>query len=183
VIFAGVDPTKDVDVLMGTFTKSFGAVGGYIAASKDVISHLRKSSWSQFYCAPMSVTCCVQIIGALDIIDGVDGTDLGKKKINQIYNNSVYFRTKLIEMGFEVVGDEGSPVVCAMIYYPAKVAAFSRECLERGLGVVVVGSPATSLLGSRCRFCLSAAHTREDLDFALAVIDEVGDLTGIKYAK
>jgi serine palmitoyltransferase len=179
---AGVDP-KEVDVLMGTFTKSFGAVGGYIASEKNVIAILRQKSWSQFYAASMSVPCCEQIIGALDVIAGKDGTDIGIKKINQIRENSIYFREKLIDMGLEVVGDAGSPVICAMIYYPAKVALFSRECLRRGLGVVVVGSPATSLLGSRSRFCISAAHTREDLEFALKVIDEVSDLCGMKYEK
>jgi len=131
----------------------------------------------------MSIPCCQQIISAIDVITGEDGTDIGKKKLEQIYDNSIFFRTSLINLGFEVVGDEGSPVICAMIYYPAKVALFSRECLKRNLGVVVVGSPATSLLGSRARFCLSAAHTRKDLEFALKVIDEVADLCMIKYNK
>jgi serine palmitoyltransferase len=61
--------------------------------------------------------------------------------------------------------------------------AFSRECLKRGLAVVVVGYPATPIITSRARFCISAAHTREDLDFALRQLDEVGDLLQLKLAK
>jgi len=53
---------------------------------------------------------------------------------------------------------------------------FSRELLKRKIGVVVVGFPATPLITSRARFCISAAHTREDLDFAIQMINEVGDL-------
>lgn len=180
--FAGVNP-KDVDVLMGTFTKSFGAVGGYIASDKKTIDYLISKSYSFLYCASMSPSCCQQIISAIDVLNGDDGTDLGKRKLKQIYDNSVFFRQSLIDLGFEVIGDIGSPVICAMIYHPGKVCSFSRECLKRNLGVVVVGSPATSLVGSRARFCLSAAHTRKDLEFALKVIDEVGDLCMMKYNK
>ena len=53
--------------------------------------------------------------------------------VNAGGNNSIYFREQLIEKGFEVVGDEGSPVVCIMLYYPSKVSFFSRECLKRGV--------------------------------------------------
>lgn len=56
-----------------------------------------------------------------------------------------------------------------MLYQPAKIAAMSRRCLERGVAVVVVGFPAVPLIASRTRLCISAAHTREDMDLALEV--------------
>ena len=73
--------------------------------------------------------------------------------------------------------------VQVMLYSGSKIPAFSRECLKRGLAVVVVGFPAVPLLLGRVRFCLSAAHTREMLEDALAKIDEVADMTLIKYDK
>jgi serine palmitoyltransferase len=76
-----------------------------------------------------------------------------------------------------------SPIIPVMLYMPTRVAAFSRECLKRGVAVVVVGYPATPVIMSRARFCVSAAHTKEDLDFAIKVIGEVADLVGIKYNK
>lgn len=60
--------------------------------------------------------------------------------------------------------------------------AFSRECLKRGLGTVVVGFPATPIIESRARFCLSAAHTKEMLDKALDILDEVGNKLRLKYS-
>jgi serine palmitoyltransferase len=63
------------------------------------------------------------------------------------------------------------------------VSAFSRECLKRGLAVVVVGYPATPIITSRARFCMSAAHTREDLDHALKQISEVGDVLQLKHSR
>jgi len=74
-----------------------------------------------------------------------------------------------------------SPVIPMTIYFPAKVPSFSRECLQRGLAVVVVGFPAVSLLSNRVRFCISAAHTKEDLEWALEEIDKIGTKLMMKY--
>ena len=65
-----------------------------------------------------------------------------------------------------------------MVFNPAKLAAASRAMMARGVAIVVVGFPATPLLTSRMRVCVSASHTREDLDFALEVFEEVRDRWG-----
>ena len=70
-----------------------------------------------------------------------------------------------------------------MIYAPCKIAAFSRECLARGLAIVVVGFPATSVIMSRARFCISAGHTRDDLIHAVKVLREVAELLQLKYER
>lgn len=175
--------TSDVDILMGTFTKSFGSVGGYVASSKEVISFLRQKSITQNYCISMSPPCVRQIISALDVISGNDGTTIGKEKITQIRENANFFRKSLIEKGFHVIGDEGSPVMCIMVFYPGKLCTFSRHCLKKGLGVVVVGFPATDIVGSRIRFCISASHSRKDLEKALEIIEDVGTFCMLKYNK
>jgi serine palmitoyltransferase len=69
-----------------------------------------------------------------------------------------------------------------MLYNPAKMPAFSHEMLKRKISVVVVGYPATPLVSSRARFCVSAAHTKEDLDRMLTACDEVGDLLQLKFS-
>ena len=66
-------------------------------------------------------------------------------------------------MGLHVYGDPDSPIIPVLIYFPAKIASFSRECLKRNVAVVVVGFPATSVILSRARFCISAGHSRADL--------------------
>jgi len=176
----GVDPA-DVDILMGTFTKSFGAVGGYICASKQVIDHLKRACAGSLYSASISPPACRQIIEAFKIILGEDGTDLGQKKLKAIYDNANFFREQLKERGFHVLGHQGSPIVPLMLYVPSRIKAFSLEALAHGIAVVVVGFPATPLLLSRARFCISAAHTREDLEKALEQIDRIGDVLGLKY--
>jgi serine palmitoyltransferase len=155
-------PTSDVDILMGTFTKSFGSVGGYIASSKELIAYLRLTAYGAIYETSMSPACCQQIMSALALITGQDGTDEGKKRLWQLRENTIYFRKRLAALGFPIFGNPDSPVVPMALYHAAKMPAFSRECLERNIAIVVVGYPATPLLLPRVRFCLSSAHTRED---------------------
>jgi len=197
----GVNP-EDVDILMGTFTKSFGAAGGYIASSKEMIAHLRMNAHSSVYAETMAPAVCQQIITALTIMMGEDGTDEGnreflfylanqlvfffhpgQRRIKQLASNGAYMRRELKKLGFAIVGDDASPIIPLMLYNPAKIPAFSRELLKRGLAVVVVGYPATPIITSRARFCLSAAHTQEDVEFALKEISEVGDILQLKVKK
>jgi len=130
-----VDP-KDVDILMGTFTKSFASVGGYIASDKNTIDFLRSSSFGQVYETSMVAGTVQQVISALGVMTGRDGTSDGFKRIQQLQDNSNFFRRALIERGFHVFGDRDSPVIPVMLYHPAKLPAISRECLARNVRLV-----------------------------------------------
>ena len=123
------------------------------------------------------------MVTAFGVIEGADGTTVGKEKINRLISNSNFFRSELEKLGLHVYGDYDSPIIPVMIYFPAKIGAFSRECLRRGLAVVVVGFPATPVILSRTRFCISAGHTREDLLKALEIIKEVSDIMWMSYNK
>mmetsp|Transcript_25931 Transcript_25931/g.67171 ORF Transcript_25931/g.67171 Transcript_25931/m.67171 type:complete len:490 (-) Transcript_25931:173-1642(-) len=173
--------TADIDIMMGTFTKSFGSCGGYVAADTSVIQHLRLHSPGSINASAMSPPACQQVTSALKLMLGEDGSRRGAQKIAQLRLNSNYMRRKLVDMGLAVLGDDDSPVMPVMIYSPGKIAAFSRKCLERRLATVVVGFPATPLLLARCRVCVSAAHTQEDLDKAVEVLDEVTSQCLMKF--
>ncbi|VDK83259.1 unnamed protein product [Cylicostephanus goldi] len=103
---------------MGTFTKSFGASGGFIAGTKKVIDHLRVNSPTSFYTSPMSPPVAQQIITSMSIIMGKDGTDDGIRRIKQLARNAHYFRIRLKQMGFIVHGSDDSPIVPMMLYHP-----------------------------------------------------------------
>ncbi|XP_045170567.2 serine palmitoyltransferase 2-like [Mercenaria mercenaria] len=182
VDYFSLDP-NDVDIMMGTFTKSFGAAGGYIGGSKKLINHLMLSSHSSVYSPSMPPPVAQQVISSMKIIMGLDGTNEGKRRIQQLKWNCRYFRRNLHERGYIIYGNKDSPVVPLLLFMPTKLAAFSRECRQRRLGVVVVGFPATPITKTRARFCLSAAHTKEDIDEALKIIEEVGDLIRLRYSK
>uniref|UniRef100_A0AAZ3NYT3 serine C-palmitoyltransferase n=1 Tax=Oncorhynchus tshawytscha TaxID=74940 RepID=A0AAZ3NYT3_ONCTS len=176
----GLDPS-DIDVMMGTFTKSFGAAGGYIAGKKELVDYLRSHSHSAVYASAMSPPVTEQILRAMKCIMGLDGTTVGK--VHQLAENTRYFRSRLQEMGFIIYGNDDSPVVPILLYMPGKVVAFSRAMLKRKIGVVVVGFPATPITEARARFCLSAAHTKAMLDQVLFDLNELGDDLCLKFSR
>lgn len=175
----GIDPSE-VDILMGTFTKAFGSVGGYIAGEKALIEYLRHTSYGSIYTTAMSPPCAQQALSALRVVMGRDGTNEGAKRIRQLHENSNFFREELTKLGFTIFGDNDSPIVPMMLYHVAKVPVISRGLLERKIAVVVVGFPVTPMLLNRVRFCISASHTREDLEYAIKQINEMGDMLLLK---
>lgn len=140
--FYGVDP-NDIDILMGTFTKSFGSAGGYIAGSKvriifstyvplssenhgflsfqKLINFLRVHSHAHCYASSMSPPVTQQILTSMKIIMGLDGTNEGSKRIDQLARNTRYFRKRLAQIGVITYGHEDSPVVPMLVYLFSKI--------------------------------------------------------------
>ncbi|CAL5871145.1 uncharacterized protein PFLUO_LOCUS5391 [Penicillium psychrofluorescens] len=174
--------TAEVDVLMGTLTKSFGANGGYIAGDKVMIDKLRATNAGVFYGESPAPAILVQISSALRIINGEIVPGQGEERLQRLAFNSRYLRLGLKRLGFIVYGHDDSPIIPILLFNPAKMPAFSHEMLRRKISVVVVGYPATPLVSSRARLCVSAAHTKEDLDRVLAACDEIGNVLQLKFS-
>lgn len=179
--YFGIDPAE-VDILMGTLTKSFGANGGYIAANKAIIDKLRVTNAGSLYGESPSPPVLSQISVALRIITGEVIPGQGEERLQRLAFNSRYLRLGLKRLGFIVYGNDDSPIIPVLLYNPAKMPAFSHEMLRRKISVVVVGYPATPLVSSRARFCVSAAHTKDDLDRLLTACDEIGNVLQLKFA-
>ena len=179
--FFGINPSE-IDILMGTFTKSFGANGGYIAGDKAVIQKFRVSNAAGVYGESPSPFVMAQIASALKIISGELVPGQGEERLQRLAFNSRYLRLGLKRLGFIVYGCDDSPIIPILLYHPAKMPAFSREMLKRKISVVVVGYPATPLISSRARLCISAAHTKDDMDRVLAACDEIGNILQLKFS-
>ncbi|KAG8883541.1 hypothetical protein FRB97_006388 [Tulasnella sp. 331] len=192
---------------------SFGASGGYIAGSKELISRLRISTHAGPYAESMSPAVLTQVIASMSSIMAVspdqnvgsypspaprsliptwlydqltpalrDGSE-GKERSRRLAFNSRYLSLALERLGFIVYGHADSPIIPLLVYNPGKLIAFSRMMLERKTPIIVVavGYPATSLVAARLRFCLSAAHTKEDVDTLLRACDEIGTILDVKH--
>lgn len=122
---------KDVDILMGTFTKSFAAAGGYIAGKKELIDHIRISSHATTYAISMSPPVIEQIISVLNLLIDDNEEHEGQKRIKQLAWNTKYFRQRLSKMGFIVYGHPHSPVVPALLYSPSKIAFVEIKSIEK----------------------------------------------------
>lgn len=179
--YFGVDP-GEVDILMGTLTKSFGANGGYVAADKHIIDKLRITNAGTIYGESPAPFVLTQIATALRLINGEIFPGQGEERLQRLAFNSRYLRLGLKRLGFIIYGHDDSPIIPLLLYHPAKMPAFSHEMLRRKISVVVVGYPATPLVSSRARFCVSAAHTKDDLDRMLDACNEIGEVLQLKYS-
>ncbi|KAK0181781.1 hypothetical protein PV327_004031 [Microctonus hyperodae] len=180
--YYGIDP-REVDIHMGTFTKSFGSAGGYLAGKKILINHLRIHSHAHTYAVSMSPPIAQQIITSMLTIMGEDGTNDGKLRINQLARNTKYFRRRLHQMGVIIYGHEDSPVIPMLVYLFSNVGMVVRGLTARNIATVGVGFPATPLMACRIRICLSAAHTKQQLDYVLDNIEEMADRIGLRYSR
>ena len=105
---------------MGTFTKSFGAAGGYIAGTKRLVEYLRKTTASFYYANPMSPPIIIQISSVIkELMQTRDPKSEAFTKVRQLNENTRYLRRKLIELGFHVGGHIDSPVVTILVYLEA----------------------------------------------------------------
>lgn len=179
--YFGINP-KEVDILMGTFTKSFGAAGGYVSGSKETIDRLRIEINAQNYAEPIPTPVLAQIVSSIKIIIGEINPGEGKERLERIAFNSRYLRLGLQRLGFIVYGIDDSPVIPLLLFAPAKMPAFSRMLYRRKIAVVVVGYPATPLTSSRVRLCVSASLKKEDIDYLLRHLSEVGDKLFLKFS-
>ena len=218
---------------MGTFTKSFGAAGGYIAGNKSLIDRLRLRGHAGPYAEAMTPPVLMQVIASMASIMGVATPSLtppaglrlvsnsssistasieeeyvhpgpapisalpawlclpqtlssgaeGRTRLRRLAFNSRYLHEGLERLGFITYGHPASPIVPLLLFNPGKMRVFHRMMKERQtpIVVVVVAYPATPLVTSRVRFCVSAAHTKEDVDTVLKACDEIGDVLDLKH--
>ncbi|KAL7677273.1 hypothetical protein ACOME3_003510 [Neoechinorhynchus agilis] len=175
--------TADIDIMMGTFTKSFASSGGYIASSKAVIDHIRNTSHAVLYASAMSPPICEQIACSLKVMTGIERPGDGQRRFKALAENTAYFRRRLKELGYVVYGHDASPVVPLLVFMPGKIRYLGEELLNRGIALVVVGFPATNLVSARIRFCLSAGHTKEQLDYIISSLEEVETYAKLQYSR
>ncbi|XP_043487054.1 serine palmitoyltransferase 2 [Polistes fuscatus] len=180
--YYGIDP-RQIDMLMGTFTKSFGSAGGYIAGTKTLINYLRVHSHAHTYATAMSPPIAQQIISSMRIISGEDGTDAGKNRLKQLARNVRYFRRRLNQIGVIIYGNEDSPIAPMLVFLFSKVWTVVRGFTKYNIATVGVGFPATPLMEARIRFCLSASHTKEHLDYVLLHVEKLANKLGLKYSR
>jgi len=167
--------SEGIDVYMGTFSKSFAAAGGYVAGTRSLISFIRDNCPGYAAVPAMNSLCTKQILDCLE-----SGRLAIKAKA--LRENSIYFRKELAKMGVRTYGNTpDSPVVPVLLYNIVKMQFVSAEMRRRGIAVVVVGFPAVPMQFSRIRFCLSAGHTREMLDYALDHFAQIVRLLCLDY--
>ena len=157
--------TDDVDLIMGTFSKSLASIGGFIAADKDTINFLKHNSRPYIFSASITPAATASVLAALEIIINEP------ERIEKLWANTNYALDNLRVMGFDI-GHTQSPIIPLYIRDNLKTFKITKLLFDDGIFVNPVVSPAVSSDSSLIRFSLMATHTFEQIDCALDKISK-----------
>ena len=162
-----------IDIVTGTFGKALGgASGGYTAARQPIVDLLRQKSRPYLFSNTLAPAICAATIRTIELLE--ESTALRDK----VHENARYFRAGMEKLGFDLLPGE-HPIVPVMLYDPKVAHEFARRMLEKGVYVVAFCYPVVPKGKDRIRTQMSAALTKEDLDFAIACFGEVKKEMGL----
>ena len=159
----------DVDLITGTFSKSFASIGGVIAGPKAVINFIRHHGRSLIYSASMSPAHVAAALAALDIMEN------DSEPRERLHANVRRMRRGLKELGY-TVGEADTPVLPIYIGDEMRMLPFWRMLFDEGVYTNAVIPPAVAPDATLVRTSFMAMHTPEQIDFALSVFEKVGKI-------
>ena len=157
---------KDVDLIMGTFSKSFASLGGFIATDKEITNYLRHHSRSYIFTASITPASTAAAMKALEIMQAEP------ERQENLWKLTRYALKGFREMGCEI-GNTSTPIIPLFIRDDNKTFAITRDLLDEGIFVNPVVTPAVAPQDTLIRFSLMATHTMEQVTTALQKIQKV----------
>ena len=145
---------------MGTFSKSFASLGGFIAGDFETINFIKHNARSLLFSASIPPASAATVIAALKIIKEEP------ERIDQLWENTLYAQNKLRELGFDI-GNTQSPVIPIKIGSDMETFLYFKMLLENNVFINCVIPPAVKEGSSLLRFSLMATHTKEQIDQAI----------------
>lgn len=164
--------TDDVDLIMGTFSKSFASLGGFIATDKEITNFLRHHSRSYIFTASITPASTAAALKAIDIMEQEP------ERQEQLWKLTNFALEGFRQMGCEI-GNTSTPIIPLFIRDNFKTFKVTTELFEEGIFVNPVVSPAVAPHDTLIRFSLMATHTQEQVERALDAIERVFKRNGI----
>ncbi len=159
----GID-SREIDIIVGTFSKSFATVGGFVAGDEKVINYIQHVSRSMIFSAALPPACVASVLKALDIIESEP------ERRQKLWDNSKYLMEKLKEIGCNI-GHTQTPIIPVIIGDNEKTFMLWRMLFDNGVFSNPVISPAVPPNKTLLRVVVTATHTKEHLDRALNIFE------------
>lgn len=156
----------EVDIIMGTFSKSLASLGGYVAASDDVIHYIKHHSRPFIFSASIPPASAAAAMEALNILEQEP------ERIKMLWANSKFMKESLEAMGLPV-GATKTPIIPIFVGEDFKAFAMTMKLLEEGVYVNPAVSPAVEPGAALLRTSYTPTHTKEQLEFALGAFEKV----------
>ena len=164
--------TDEVDLIMGTFSKSLASIGGFIAADKVIINFLRHNARTYIFSASDTPAATASALEALHIIQNEP------ERIHALWDVTNYALAKFREAGFEI-GETESPIIPLYVRNLEKTFIVTKRAFDEGVFINAVIPPACAPTDTLVRFALMANHSREQVDRAVAALTKVFKEEGI----
>ncbi|MCX6111248.1 MAG: glycine C-acetyltransferase [Proteobacteria bacterium] len=162
-----------IDIITGTLGKALGgASGGYVAASREVTAWLRNRSRPYLFSNTLAPMIAAASLKALDLVDGEPSLR------QQLQENATYFRAQMTQLGYQLTPGQ-HPIIPVMIGDAVKAKSLADALLHEGVYVISFSFPVVPKDKARIRTQMSAAHSRADLDMAVAAFAKVGRKLGL----
>lgn len=158
-----------LDLVMGTFSKSLGGIGGFVAGKKEVIKYLRYYSRAYFFAASPTP---MQVAAQIEAMNVLKEEPIWHK---QLWDNIKYFHGELRKRGYDIERTQ-TAITPIVIGETQKMRAVTKFLHDRNIFINPVPYPAVARKKDRLRVSLSAIHTKDDLDTTLSVLDEANKL-------
>lgn len=158
----------EVDIQTSTFGKALGAAaGGYVSGKRELIDYLYNRARSFIYTNALPPSVAGTALAALEVLER------NPQLRERLFENVRYFRQKLLELGFEIIENE-TPILPIMIGDSAVAIRMSNELFDEGVFIKGFTYPTVPQGKARLRAQISAAHSKEDLDFSIESFKKVG---------
>ncbi len=164
--------TDKVDLIMGTFSKSFASLGGFIAADKEVINFIKHNSRSLIFSASMTPSSAAAVLASIEIMESEP------ERIKHLWEITAYALNGFKSAGFDT-GKSETPIIPLFIRDDIKALQLTRMLLEDGVFVNPVVSPAVPKEDCLIRYSLMATHTKEQVETSIEKITKAAKVLGI----
>jgi glycine C-acetyltransferase len=156
-----------VDVEIGTLSKAFGVIGGFVAGKEVIIEHLRQKGRPFLFSSALTPADVAACSAAVDILESSDNLVL------KLWSNARYFKKRMREAGFDTGASE-TPITPILLGEAKTAQEFSRRLFEQNVFAMAIGYPTVPMGKARIRVMISATHSEQDLDFGVDRFVEVG---------
>ena len=160
------------DIETGTMSKAFGAVGGYTAGKRVIVDWLTQRARPFLFSSAMTAPDVAACIAAIDQLEA------STERVDRLWENARYFQGQMRALGFDL-GVTTTPITPVIVGQEQLAQDLSKRLFELGVFGTAIAFPTVPLGKARIRAMISAAHTREDLDFALERFESAGRDLGV----
>ena len=156
-----------IDIEVGTMSKAFGVVGGYIAGTKRLTDYLAQKGRPFLFSSAVTAADVAACIAAVDTLIASDAL------VKRLWENTSFFQEKMKQIGFNL-GRTETPITPIMIGDAKKAGDFSKMLFKEGIFAQAIGYPTVPMGKARIRVMLSATHSEEDLTWATECFEKIG---------